>query len=363
VRVVFLTPDLPRWSADPSGASLVLLARALVRRRIEVRIIAARGEKSGTTELDGVPVQVVRASSQGSLAWGPLLRSWRSLASALRADPRPGKTVVHAFGWAPAGLALGSGLPAVITVQSADAALLRHSRVARMLARRLFRRKALITAVSREVGSWVESGVGLNIDATHIQPLPIDTRGYPWTRGGGGAVLIAPLLPSARVDLAIQTVAVLASCGHDLSLTVVGEGPERRSLEQRAASLGVAALVRFQGDRPLEEVRRYLERSDLMLFTPKADPTALAAVEGVLSGIPVVACWDGGAAVDVVPESGAGRLSLPAAESLADAILSLQADPDRLAMARLVGESWRARLAPDHVADVCAGWYRDALSR
>jgi glycosyltransferase involved in cell wall biosynthesis len=251
----------------------------------------------------------------------------------------------------------------VITVQSADAALLRRSRVARMLARRLFRRKALITAVSREVGSWVESGIGLNIDTKHVQPLPIDSRGHPWTRGGGGAVVMAPLLPSARVDLAIQTVAVLASCGHDLSLTVIGEGPERRSLEQRAAGLGVAALVRFKGDLPHEEVRRCLERSDLMLFTPKGDATALAAVEGVISGIPVVACWDGGAAVDVVPESGAGRLSLPVAESLADAILSLQADPDRLAMARLVGESWRARLAPDHVAEVCEGWYRDALSR
>jgi hypothetical protein len=31
-------------------------------------------------------------------------------------------------------------------------------------------------------------------------------------------------------------------------------------------------------------------------------------------------------------------------------------------MARLVGESWRARLAPDHVAEVCHGWYREALS-
>ena len=30
-------------------------------------------------------------------------------------------------------------------------------------------------------------------------------------------------------------------------------------------------------------------------------------------------------------------------------------------MSRLVGEAWRARLAPDHVAELCEGWYRDAL--
>ena len=73
--------------------------------------------------------------------------------------------------------------------------------------------------------------------------------------------------------------------------------------------------------------------------------------------MPVVACWDGGAVVDVVPESGAGRLSIPSADALADNVLNLLADTDRLALTRLVGEAWRARLAPDHVAQVCEGWY------
>ena len=41
--------------------------------------------------------------------------------------------------------------------------------------------------------------------------------------------------------------------------------------------------------------------------------------------------------------------------------LDLLGDPDRLAIARLVGESWRARLDPDHVAGICEGWYREAL--
>ncbi|MBA3345011.1 MAG: hypothetical protein H0T44_06870 [Gemmatimonadales bacterium] len=65
--------------------------------------------------------------------------------------------------------------------------------------------------------------------------------------------------------------------------------------------------------------------------------------------------------LDVVPETGAGRLTLPSPEAMGDAILGLLTDPDRLAIARLVGESWRARLSPDRVAEVCEGWYREAL--
>jgi glycosyltransferase involved in cell wall biosynthesis len=99
-----------------------------------------------------------------------------------------------------------------------------------------------------------------------------------------------------------------------------------------------------------------------MLFTGRGEGLALSAIEGLIAGVPVVACWDSGAAVDIVPESGAGRLTLPSAEALADSVLDLQNDGDRLAMGRLVGEAWRARLAPDHVAELCEGWYRDALA-
>jgi glycosyltransferase involved in cell wall biosynthesis len=191
--------------------------------------------------------------------------------------------------------------------------------------------------------------------------MPIDARGYPWTRGGGGALVIARLIPSARVDLAVQTVAVLASCGHDFPLIVVGDGPERQSLEQHAVRLGVSSLVRFVGAEGTD-TRRHLERADIMLFTGKGEGAAPGVVEALIAGVPVVACWDGGAAVDIVPQSGAGRLTLPSPEAMADSVLELQSDADRLAMGRLVGESWRARLAPDHIAELCEGWYRDALA-
>jgi glycosyltransferase involved in cell wall biosynthesis len=250
----------------------------------------------------------------------------------------------------------------VLTVQGADASLLRSSRVARSLARNLFQRASVVTAVSREAGNWVQSGAGRHVSQAHVHPMPIDSRGRPWTRGSGGAVVIAPLVPTSRVDLAIETAAVLASCGHDLPLTIVGVGSERSLLVRRAENLGIPSLVRFAGEASAEETRRILERADLMLFTAEGDGIASAALEALISGVPVIACWDAGAAVDIVPASGAGRLSLPAPEAMADSVLALQADPDRLAMARLVGESWRARLTPDHVAELCEGWYRDALA-
>jgi glycosyltransferase involved in cell wall biosynthesis len=192
--------------------------------------------------------------------------------------------------------------------------------------------------------------------------MPIESRGHPWTRGGGGVVLIGHLDPQGRVELALQTVAILASCGHSLPLTIIGDGPRRSALLQLADRLGVSALIRFLGPMPADQSRGHLARADLLLHCTRGDETPTSVLDALVAGVPVVACWDGGAVVEVVPESGAGRLSIPSAEALAENVLNLLADPDRLALTRLVGEAWRARLAPDHVAQLCEGWYRHALA-
>jgi glycosyltransferase involved in cell wall biosynthesis len=378
VRVVFLTHDYPRRPGDPSGAALGTLARALMRRRISVRVVTPSDE-SGPAVVDGVPVTRVRVSRsiretisrndslaaalRSPVGWLGLARLRRAMRAAARHEIAAGADLVHAHGWMPAGLSAPAGIPLVLTVHGTDAPLLKESRLARSLARPLFQRATVVTTVSREVGTWVQSGAGRFVDSAHIHPMPADTRAYPWTRGGGGMVVISRLIAPKRVELAIETAAVLASCGHDFSLTIVGDGPERPSLEQQAARMGVSELVRFVGAISPPEARAYLERADVMLFTARGDGTALSAIEALVSGVPVVACWDSGAAVDFIPESGAGRLTLPSAEAIADSVLDLQADPDRLAMGRLVGESWRARLAPDNVAELCEGWYRNALAR
>ena len=377
MRVVLLTHNYLGKPGDLPSAPLSTLARALIRRGVSVRVITPANQ-SGEIRVDGVPVVQVHvprsiremASSNDRVAsalktpmgWLGLRRLRRAMKAAARQEIAAGADVLHAHWWLPAGLAAPTGVPLVVTVYGTDAALLRRSRVARSVARPLLQRASTITAVSREAGNWVQAAAGRFVDAQYVHPMPADTRGYPWTRGGGGAVVISRLVPSRRVDLALETLAVLGSLGHVFRLTIVGDGPERAALEQRAARLGISPQVRFVGAKSPVEARSYLERADVMLFTARGEGAALAAIEALACGVPIVASWDSGAAVDIVPESGPGRLTLPSPEALARSVLELQADPDRFAMGRLVGESWRARLAPDHVAELCEGWYRNALA-
>lgn len=378
MRVVFLTHNYPRYAGDVSGSFLATLAGGLVRRGIEVRVVAPSDEgRGGAGELDGVPVRRVRYASarRETLAYRGTMQSavrgpgglralaglWWALRRAAREELDGGADLVHAHWWVPAGLAVPREAPMVLTVHGTDAALVRRSRLARRLARPVFHRARVVTAVSRELAGWVQNGVGRYVDPAHVHPMPVDSRGRPWTTGGGGAIVVARLTAQKRVALAIDALAVLISCGHELPLTIVGDGPERPALSRQVERLGIEPFVRFVGAVPAAEVATYLANADVMIFPAQGEGFGLAAAEALMSGVPVVACWDGGGVLDVVPESGAGRLTLPSPDPMADTVLDLLADPDRLAVARLVGESWRARLAPDHVAELCEGWYREAV--
>jgi glycosyltransferase involved in cell wall biosynthesis len=378
VRVVFLTHNFPRWPGDLSGFFLATLAQALVRRGVDVRVLApSDGGKGGEGEIGGVPVRRVRyaAARRETLAyrgtmqaairrpggWLALAGLWRALRRAAREEMARGADLVHAHWWVPAGLAIPPAAPAVLTLHGTDAALLRRSAVARRLGTPVIRRARVVTVVSRELATWVQDATATHVPKDHVQPMPVDASGYPWTTGGGGIVTIARLTRQKRVHLALEALACLVELGRETPLTIVGDGPERAALEALARRLAVARLVTFAGAVPPDRVPEFLARADLMLFPAQGEGFGLAAAEALMAGVPVVACWDGGGVLDVVPERGAGRLTLPAAEALADAALDVLNDPERLAKGRIEGESCRRRLSPDHVAEVCEGWYREAL--
>jgi glycosyltransferase involved in cell wall biosynthesis len=192
--------------------------------------------------------------------------------------------------------------------------------------------------------------------------MPVETSHFRWSTGGGGALVIARLTAQKRVHLAIDAAARLISSGYPLHLTIVGDGPERTSLEQRVSELRMGSAVSFAGSVPVAEIPGYLTRADLMIFPARGEGFGLAAAEALMAGVPVVACADGGGVLEVVPEFGAGRIALADATAISGAVHSILEDPNARQAARKAGESWRLRLAPDQVAEICQAWYREALS-
>jgi glycosyltransferase involved in cell wall biosynthesis len=133
-----------------------------------------------------------------------------------------------------------------------------------------------------------------------------------------GLHLALPALAAARVEFP------------ELTLTLVGSGPEEKQLRRQAESLGVAQAVHFVPWLPRAEVMAVYRQHDVFLFPSLHDSSGNAVLEAMSCGLPVVCLKRGGPAAIVDAFSG---IAAPADDSatavrrLGDALILLARNP------------------------------------
>ena len=138
------------------------------------------------------------------------------------------------------------------------------------------------------------------------------------------------LMAAKALDVGLDAIALVP----DVSLAVVGEGPDAAALRGRAAALGLDGRVSFLGRRSRDEVLRLFRAADAVLLSSAWENFPHAIVEALAVGTPVISTAVGGVP-EVVREGENGLLVPPR-------------DPEALAAAirRFFGdEGLRTRLA------------------
>lgn len=160
---------------------------------------------------------------------------------------------------------------------------------------------------SRYCGRWVATwGVPaerITVVPNGISPvgdLPPET--VPLGRCAKVAV-VGRLIPLKRVDRIIEAVARLDGVG----LLVVGEGPERRGLEELAKRLGVEDRVHFAGACSRTKTLALVRAADVLVLNSVCETFSYVLIEAMALGVPVVAAAVG-AVPDIVRDGQNGRL-------------------------------------------------------
>jgi glycosyltransferase involved in cell wall biosynthesis len=164
-----------------------------------------------------------------------------------------------------------------------------------------------------------------------------------------------------RTDVLLHGFRTLREDGIDAVLCMVGDGPDRESVEQLADELGIVRDCLFTGYQ--EDVGPFFAAFDVFVLTSGNEGTPVTAIEALAAGCPVVATRVGGVP-DVVTDGEDGFLVSPAAvDELAGRLADLARDPDLRARMGASGRArMRTRYAVDRLIDDTDRLYRELLA-
>jgi glycosyltransferase involved in cell wall biosynthesis len=149
----------------------------------------------------------------------------------------------------------------------------------------------------------------------------------------GDLVTVGHLEPRKGQAYLLRIVAEAAQQGYRFTVTVAGDGPDRRSLEALATKLGIASQVKFVGVH--KDVPSLLDKHRLLCHTARIDNLPFVILEALRAGLPVAAIPVGG-----IPEMFSDHVEgvyLPSHDptSSAESIAAILRSPDSQArMAR-----------------------------
>ncbi|MEH3037794.1 MAG: glycosyltransferase [Sphingomonas adhaesiva] len=170
--------------------------------------------------------------------------------------------------------------------------------------------------------------------------VPVERR-----RGAPHVVSLGALIPRKGHDVVIAAIARLPG----VTLSIVGEGPERARLMALARRLGVAGRVHLTGAVAHRDLPAILADADVMALASASEGLANAWVESLACGTPIVIA-DAGGAREVVTTPAVGRIVARDAVAFAGAIGDLIAAPPPRAAVRAAAErfTWAANAAALH---------------
>jgi glycosyltransferase involved in cell wall biosynthesis len=328
LAVTMLVGTLGRGGAEIFA---VELAQRLDRARFDVALCVTRRAfvpdiREAVEQADLPVVYLDRTSSRDVRPWGRLVRH-------LRAQPAD---ILHAHTfsvnvWASV-IGRVARTPVIIATEHTWSYEGQPMRV--FLDRHLVARNAAFVAVSERDRARMIAIERIPAEVTRV--IPTAYRGNSVTsapplrsligaeQAGPIIGVVATLRPQKALGVLMRAFQLVRRQLPAAHLVVIGDGPERHSLESLAASLGLERDVTFLGDRP--DAVGLLAEFDVFALSSDFEGTPLALIEAMWASKAVVVTRVGGMP-EMIVDGESGLLVAPGSpEALAEAIERLLGD-------------------------------------
>lgn len=321
-KLLVLSSTYPRWDDDWEPAFVHELSKRLTDE-FDVSVLCPREKGSKSEEIkdqinvcryryapDFLSTLVSNGGIASNLKSQPL--KWLLVpffflfqtTAILTAIMRDKPDVIHCHWIIPQGICLyiakllsRSKIPHLLTSHGGDLYTFRGKLLSN-LKKRVINSANAMTVVSQAMKTEVNRIAGQEIDISVI-PMGIDTKNtfYPdpnIERSKTEILFVGRLVEKKGVKYLLEAFAMVLQTHPDAALTIIGEGPERKNLENLAQTLGIKEKIQFKGAVLNKELPNHYRRAAVFVapfITAKngdQEGLGLVLVEAICCGCPIV---------------------------------------------------------------------------
>jgi len=258
---------------------------------------------------------------------------------------------------------LGAKAPKLVTtVHGTDVLTLGLEPAFRPLVRQALERSHLVSAPSAWLARAAADGLELTRPVQVVPNFVDGTRFRPGVKPPGGLPTLTHNSNFRSLKRVQDVVRIFERVRRAVrcELELIGDGPERPSVEALVRELGLEAQVRFSGETV--DVVPHLQASTVFLMPSEVESFGLAALEAMACGVPVVASATGGLP-EVVRDGITGFLHQPGdVEAMAASTVRLLEDAALLQRCSSAAREWSiSHWQPEPVVARWEALYRSVL--
>jgi glycosyltransferase involved in cell wall biosynthesis len=214
--------------------------------------------------------------------------------------------LIHAHGALPCGhaalrLSQALQIPYVVSVHGLDAFSTRQvrglaGRCCEHISRRVYKSARRVFCVSGHVAEEVRkhrdispatSVVYNGVDPQLFHPANESGQSHP---GPLHILSVGDLIPIKGHDVLLRALSEIHSEWPDVCCDIIGDGPERKSLQDLAMRLNLEKSVRFRGRQSREQVAEFMRRAAIFALPSRYEALGCVYLEAMSSAKPVIAC-------------------------------------------------------------------------
>jgi len=149
---------------------------------------------------------------------------------------------------------------------------------------------------------------GVDVHPFHSVDQPISRQNLGFDERDILLTYMGRIGPEKNLPFLLRAFAGIAKTYDNVSLMVLGDGPERDNLEDRVRVMGMNDRVKFMGMIPYTELPRYMASADVFVTASVTEVHPLSVIEALASGLPVVGIQSPGVG-DTVKDGVTGYLA------------------------------------------------------